>query len=131
MRYDPVFLAFTVTSPSPEESRRIQEKLRQEIGPDSQLVDTRVSSEGTEKIFYRLGDFFTEILVLPETEGNPKQFRLVFHRHPHAGHFWKDIMVRIVHSLESADPKVTVSMDYKGDDPLDWKHLNSESKSNG
>lgn len=123
MRYDPVFLAYTVTSPTREDSRKIQEKLRKQIGPDSVMVDTRISAEGTEKIHHRIGDYFEEILLFSELEENPQQFRLVFHRHPRAGRFWKDIMVRLVRALETGDPKVAISMDYQGDASMDWQRL--------
>ena len=119
MRHDPVFLVFTITSPSWEEAQRLQEKLRNQIEPDAEIIDTCVSSEGTNDVHYRIGDFFEEIAIFPHVEKNASRLRLVFHRRADAGPFWKDIMVRIVHSLET-EPGNSVALDHQGDVPLDW-----------
>ena len=119
MRRDPLFLAFTVKCTPDQNTQQLVESLRQQIAPDAELIDTRVSSEGTDAVHHRIGEFFDKIVILPDVDGKANQFRLVFHRHANAGRFWKDLMIRIVHSLEEA-PGVSVSLDYQGDVLLNW-----------
>lgn len=119
MRRDPVYLAFTITFPSEESVQSVIDVVRQRIAPDAELVDTRVSSEGTETVKCRISDFFEDIALLPDSEGKADRLRLVFHRHPNAGLFWKDIMVRIVRTLET-EWNISATLDYQGDAALDW-----------
>ncbi|MSU79997.1 MAG: hypothetical protein EXS16_18145 [Gemmataceae bacterium] len=114
MRRDPIFLVFTITSPSYDESLQLRERLRHQIEPDAEFVDSCHSSEGTKNVIYRIGDCFEEIAILADDDESGGSFRLVFHRKPTAERFWKEIMVRIVRSLE-VEPRVTVSLEYQGD----------------
>ncbi len=123
MRYDPVFIVCDVRCPSSEEASRIQETLHRKCVPDSVMIDTVVGGGVTSEVSYRIGDFFSEILILPGLHGDPSAFRLVFHRHPQAGRFWKDIWVRIIRSVEEAGPNISVKLTYKGDEYLDWSQL--------
>jgi hypothetical protein len=58
---------------------------------------------------HRLGDYFKEIDVQPEPD--PSAFRLEFYPRPDADRYWKDIIVRILQSIQSARERVTVSID--------------------
>lgn len=118
MRRDPIYLAYTITVPSEQVCQNVTASMRQQIAPDSELADPRVSSEVTETVHYRIGDFFEDIALFPDAE-ETNQFRVVFHRQPNAGRFWKDIMVRIVRGLET-DWGASVSLAYQGDVPLEW-----------
>jgi hypothetical protein len=116
MRYDPLFIACDVRCPSPEAASQVQELLRRETTPGAVMTVPVVSSEAASELSYRIGDYFEETLVLPDQDGDCQTFRLVFHRHPNAGRFWKDLMVRIIRSVEQAGPGISVTMVYRGDD---------------
>ena len=120
MRHDPLYFAYDVHCPSPAEATRIQEMVRRDCATDAQMVVSIVSSEESCEKSYRIGDFFSDIFALPGLGGDTRALRLVFHRQPRAGRFWKDIMVRVLRSIENSGPDVAVNMAYKGDDCLDW-----------
>jgi hypothetical protein len=68
---------------------------------------------------HRLGDYFADIRLLP-APGNASAFRLVFQRLPHAGRFWKDLMVDIIQETQSSPEATAITLDYKGNqEPLD------------
>ncbi len=64
---------------------------------------------------HRLGDYFTAIRILPDSQANPASFRLVFHRRPDAGRFWKDLMVNILREIEAAPQKASIEVESKGE----------------
>lgn len=76
------------------------------------LIDATV--EQTQSVRHRLGDYFAEIPMLPDAQANSTSFRLVFHRRPEAGRFWKDLMVSILQEIDSAPQKASVELDSKG-----------------
>ena len=86
---------------------------------DRVLTDTvRVIPNGVEQVQtvrHRLGDYFAAIRMLPDSQGNPASFRLVFHRRPEGGRFWKDLMVNILQEIETAPQKASIDLDAKGE----------------
>jgi hypothetical protein len=119
MRNDPLFTVWTIRCESPEDLRRIQQLLEEETAPDHILVD-RVSSSagGGESAVerHRIGDYFGEIRSSPGPGDDPSVLRLSFHRLPSAGRYWKDMLVRIIQSVQNAARNVSVTLDYRGDD---------------
>ena len=119
MRRPPSYTSWKITSHSPEEARALQQWLSSRIDLDRVLTDTvRVSPNDVEKVQtvrHRLGDYFAAIRVLPDSHANPASFRLVFHRRPAAGRFWKDLMVNILQEVESVPQKVSIDLDSKGE----------------
>jgi len=83
------------------------------------LTDTvRVTPNGVEQVQtvrHRLGDYFAAIRMLPDPQGNPASFQLVFHRRPEAGRFWKDLMVNILQEIETAPQKASIELESKGE----------------
>jgi hypothetical protein len=53
--------------------------------------------------------------MLPDSQANPASFRLVFHRRPEAGRFWKDLMVNILQEIETTPRKASIDLDSKGE----------------
>ena len=86
---------------------------------DRVLTDTvRVIPNGVEQVQtvrHRLGDYFTAIRMLPDSQVTPASFRLVFHRQPNAGRFWKDLMVNILQEIEATPQKVSIELESKGE----------------
>jgi hypothetical protein len=123
LRYDPLFLAWDFHCSSPEEQSRIGELVYKKSRPDAVLIDSLFSAGVTSEVVHRIGDYFEKVLVLPEVDGDPCKLRLVFHRHPSAGRFWKDVMIRIMRAVQDAGQNVKVSLVYQGDECLDWLHL--------
>jgi hypothetical protein len=120
MRSDPLFVACEVRCPGREEAARIQDLVQHQTAPQAVLVDSvRAAGQATE-VRHRIGDYFEAILVLPTPDNDPRRFRLVFHRRPDAGRFWKDVLVRVLRSIEEGSPGISVTLIYKGDDSLDW-----------
>jgi hypothetical protein len=82
------------------------------------LTDTvRVTSNGPEQVQtvrHRLGDYFEDIRLVPDSQA-PALFRLVFHRRPEAGRFWKDLMVNVLQEIETTRQKASIDLDSKGE----------------
>ncbi len=128
MRYDPTFLCWLVRCSSPEKAYRLQDWLAPRITLDTVLANViRSYPEGVEAErveHHRLGDYFQEIRILPGSPEVPSVFRVVFHRRPDAGRFWKDLMVRIVVSLQKQPWQATTELEYKGEqDPVAEERL--------
>jgi hypothetical protein len=119
MRHDPLFLLWVVNCPTPEDSRRLQQRLRTEISPDTILVD-EVSAypdgfEARSREPHRLGDYFESVRVLPAAGQAPATFGLLFQRRPNAGRFWKDFMARLLQSIRN-EAEATTTLSYRGDE---------------
>jgi len=119
MRQTPTYTAWKITCHSPEEARALQERLSSRIELDRVSTDTvRVAPNGVDQVQtvpHRLGDYFAAIRMLPDSQANPASFRLVFHRRPEAGRFWKDLMVNILQEIETTPQKASIDLDWKGD----------------
>lgn len=48
---------------------------------------------------HRVGDYFKEIKVIPT--GDNRTCGIVFRRKPDGGRYWKDLMVKVLHTLSS------------------------------
>jgi hypothetical protein len=83
------------------------------------VTDTvRSTPNGVEKeqtLRHRLGDYFADIRMLSDSQANPASFRLIFHRRPVAGRFWKDLMVNILQEIETTPQKASIAVDSKGE----------------
>jgi len=120
MRHDPLFTSWLVKCSSAEESQRLQQLLRAAIHADAAYVDiVRPSPKGTESsatIAHRLGDYFSDIRLLPGEQAGPAAFRVVFHRRADARPFWKDLMVRTLQEIRKSSPDATTTLEYRGDE---------------
>src|SRR5262245_52698347 len=123
MRHGPSFFAFDVRCPTADEASRLEGLLRRNSEPDAVLVDRVTSAGVTSEVRHRVGDYFEAVRIIPGIGGDPSVFRCLFHRHPRAGRFWKDVMVRLIRMVERASPETSVALVYKGDECLDWSRL--------
>jgi hypothetical protein len=119
MRQPPTYTSWKITCHSSEEAQALQQWLSSRIDLDRILTDTvRVTPNGAEQVQnvrHRLGDYFAAIRALPDSQANPASFRLVFHRRPEAGQFWKDLMVNILQEIETTPQKASIALDWKGE----------------
>lgn len=119
MHHAPTYTSWKITCPSSEEAQALQQWLCSRIDLDRVLTDrVRVVPNGVaqvQTVRHRLGDYFTAIRLLPDSHANPASFRLVFHRRPEAGRFWKDLMVNILQELETTPQKASIDLDSKGE----------------
>jgi hypothetical protein len=119
MRQPPTYTSWKITCHSPEEAQALQQWLSSRIDLGRVLTDTvRVTPDGVEQVQtvrHRLGDYFVAIRLLPESQADPASFRLVFHRRPEAGRFWKDLMVNILQEIETTPEKASIVLDSKGE----------------
>jgi hypothetical protein len=117
MLQPPTYTSWKITCHSSEDAGALQQWLSSRIDLERVLTDTvRVTSGGVEQVQtvrHRLGDYFAEIRILPYSQATPASFRLVFHRRPEAGRFWKDLMVNILQEIEAAPQKVSIDLDSK------------------
>ena len=106
MRQPPTYTSWKITCHSPEEAETLQQWLSSRIDLDHVVTDSvRVLPYGVEQmrtVPHRLGDYFAAIRIVPDAQANPASFRLVFHRLPEAGRFWKDLMVNILQEVEAS-----------------------------
>jgi hypothetical protein len=120
MRDDPLFLSWSVRCPSPEVATRLQQQLRTEIAPEAVFEDVvRPAAAGAATASaqrHRLSDYFEAVHLLPGRPDMPDSFRVLFHRRPDAGRYWKDLMVRVLQAIrQGAEGTVTV-LDFQGDE---------------
>jgi hypothetical protein len=115
MRHDPLFTLWAIECRTPEACRHLTGRLAGEVGQEATLTDEiRSSPGGVETVrreTHRLGDYFVAVRVLPSEA--PASFRLLFHRRPDAGRFWRDYMVRILQGLRA---EATATLEYRGDE---------------
>jgi hypothetical protein len=121
MRHDPLYTSWIVKCESEEDARGLQASLAR-FTPDMTFVDVvRSLPAGIEARWidlHRLGDYFADIRSLPSSVKSPSSFRVLFHRRPDAGRFWKDLMVRILQVIRDTSPNITATIDYRGDEEL-------------
>jgi hypothetical protein len=120
MGVDPLYLAWDVYCTSPQDASRIRESLARAADVNRVLTIEIESGGKSSKAFHRIGDYFENIQVFLQTNGNPNTVRVVFHRRSEAGRFWKDIMARIVRSVDETGTRRAVRLAYRGNDCLDW-----------
>src|SRR5260370_32231669 len=113
------YKSWRINCQSSDEAQALQQWLSTRIDLDRVLTDTvRVIPNGVEQVQtvgHRLGDYFASIRTLPGAQANSASFRLVFHKRPDAGRFWKDLMVNILQEIETAPQKATIELDSKGE----------------
>jgi hypothetical protein len=118
MRQPPTYTSWKITCHSSDEADTLQQWLSSRIAMDRVLTDTvRVTPNGVEQVQavrHRLGDYFADIHMVNDSQANPVSFRLVFHRRPEAGRFWKDLMVNILQEIEATPQKPSIDLDSKG-----------------
>src|SRR5439155_18109780 len=102
MRYDALFTAFDVSCASAADARVLQDRVRREVAPDAVVWDEILNSECPSRVPHRVGDYFEEVMIRPGPGDG--RFRLIFHRRRDAGRFWKDVMVRLVRTIEKSEP---------------------------
>jgi hypothetical protein len=119
MHQPPAYTTWKVTCQSSADAHALREWLASGIDLDRVMTDTvRVAPNGVEQVQaveHRLGDYFSEIRILPDTEENPASFRLVFRKRPQAKKFWKDLMVSVLQGIEATPQKASIELDSKGE----------------
>ncbi len=119
MRQPATYTAWKITCHASDEVQALQQWLSSRIDLERVFTDTvRVIPNGVEQVQtvpHRLGDYFVAIRILPDSQANPASFRLVFHRQPEAGPFWKDLMVNILQEIETTPQKASIDLDSKGE----------------
>ena len=119
MRRPPTYTSWRISCHSSEEAQTLQQWLASRVDLDRVLTDTvRVTPNGVEQVQpvrHRLGDYFAAIRMLPDSQANSVSFRLVFHRRPEAGRFWKDLMVNILQEIETTPQKAFIEVESKGE----------------
>ena len=119
MRQPPTYTSWKITCRSSAEAQALQQWLSTRIALDRVLTDTiRATPDGVEQVQtvrHRLGDYFAAICILQDPQATPASFRLVFHRRPNAGRFWKDLMVNIIQEIETAPQKASIDLDSNGE----------------
>ncbi len=119
MRQAPTYTTWKITCQSSEEAQALQQWLSSRIHLDRVMSDpVRVNPDGVEQVQtvpHRLGEYFAAIRILPDSQANPASFRLVFHRRPDAGRFWKDLMVNILQEIETSPQPAGIQLDSKGE----------------
>jgi hypothetical protein len=116
MRNDPLFIAWTVQSESPEAATRARDALRVKGDQDAVLVDFVIGAGVTREVPYRVGDFFEEVRIIPSSLEDANTFQVLFHRLPTAGRFWKDVMMFLLDAARKAAGGVSITLAYRGDD---------------
>ena len=119
MREPPTYTVWKITCRSSAETLALQQWLSSRIDLERVVTDTvRVTPNGVEQVQtvrHRFGDYFADIRMLPDSQSNPASFRLVFHRRPEAGRFWKDLKVNLLQEIRTTPQKASIDLDSKGE----------------
>ena len=119
MHEPPTYTSWKITCHSSGDAQALQQWLSSRIDLNRVWTDTVcVIPNGVEQVRtarHRLGDYFAAIRMLPGSQANPASFRLVFHRRPEAGRFWKDLMVNILQETETTPQKGSIELESKGE----------------
>jgi hypothetical protein len=120
MRHDPVFTSWLVRCASREDAGKLQQWLRDGLAADCVCEDVVRSGTGDQATSaverHRLGDYFADVRPLPGPPDDPTSFRVLFHRRPDAGRYWKDLMLRVLQVLRRAADNATTTLEYWGDE---------------
>jgi hypothetical protein len=116
MRHDPLYTRWTVTTGSEDDARRL--RAAADGFTEETVIEQRARAfpggfEAREFLPHRLGDYFAAIRTLPGEA--PASFRILFHRRPEAGRYWKDLMMRVLQRVRDAAPNTSITLDYRGD----------------
>jgi hypothetical protein len=121
----PTDTTWKITCHSPGEAEALQQWLASRIGLDLVWTDTiRATPNGVEQVQtvrHRLGDYFADIRMMPDSQGPSSSFRLFFHGRPDARHFWKDLMVNILQEIENGPQKSSIELNAKPTAPTSMK----------
>src|SRR5258707_12891918 len=117
MRQPPTYTTWKITCHSPQEAKTLQQWLSSRIDLDRVLTDTvRATPNGVDQVQtvqHRIGDYFAGLRLVPDAQVSPSSFRLVFHRRPTAGRYWKDLMVNILQEIETNPLQASIDLDSK------------------
>lgn len=119
MRQPPTCTTWKITCRSADEAQALQQWLASRIDLERVVTDTVRSMpngiEQAQSVPHRLGDYFADIGIQPDSSVNSASFYLIFHRRPGAGRFWKDLMVNIVQEIETHPGKASIELESKGE----------------
>ena len=117
MRQPSAYTSWKITCRSSDDSRALQQWLSSRIDLDRVFTNTvRTVPNGVEQVQavrHRLGDYFVDITMLSDPQETPTSFRLVFHKRPDAGRFWKDLMVNILQEIEATPQQASIEVESK------------------
>jgi len=120
MRADPAFLSWVIRCESEDTLRKVKGWLVEHIHQDFTIVDeVSACPDGLPTRWHephRLGQYFTDVRPAPGPPEEPTSLRVIFHRRPDAGRFWKDFMVRFLQMVRNLSRDVTIALDYRGDE---------------
>src|SRR5258708_1215816 len=119
MHQPPTYTAWKITCHSSNEVQALQQWLSSRIDLERVFTDTvRVvpsAGEQWQTVPHRLGGYLAAMRMLPDSQANPASFRVVFHRRPDGGGFWKDLVVNILQEIETTAQKASIDLDSKGE----------------
>jgi hypothetical protein len=105
-------ITWVFTCRSLETLRLLKRIARHESDLGKVFVDVAVAFPGGVEQrtmqHHRLGDYFDRIQVLSDDSPASTSFSLVFQPRPGAGRYWKDLMVQILRTIETAAADVSI-----------------------
>jgi hypothetical protein len=121
MRHDPLITSWVIRCQSEQELATLKAWVLPLLSPDWSYVETVIAYPGgirRETVRpHKASDYFTELSTLPASEP-PSSFRLLFHRKPDSGRYWKDLMIRFLQEIRARFPGVTIVRDDTGEKEL-------------
>jgi len=106
MTYDDATITCIIVCNSWETMRQAEQVAIRASALDNIFADVAIAfpngiKEQTTR-HYRLGDYFKRVQVLPDDSSGSTSFMLVFEPRQGAGRYWKDLMVRILASVQES-----------------------------
>ncbi len=116
MQNGPLVIAWDIACPTSAKARSVRELLDREANLDAVQLVSVTGGGATQEQAHRLGDYFHDIRVEPRSLEEPNVLRVLFRRLPHAGRYWRDLMVRVLQSINHLGNDIAIEMAYRVED---------------
>jgi hypothetical protein len=118
MRNDPLYFVWLIQGESEKDACAAKQAIEAAPVVQRTVEDVvRAIPAGVEVQLankHPVGDYFAKVDVLPAS--SPSSFRLAFNRKPTAGRYWKDVMTKVLRTVQQGPARMGIALDYRDDE---------------